>query len=78
MYKFMGKIIGKAIYEDILIEPVFSRAFLNLVLDEKNDFEELKYVDLTLYKNLLKLKHSKENIENYGLSFAIDENVMGV
>ena len=55
----MGKIIGKSIYEDILIEPVFSRAFLNLVLDENNDFEELKYVDRTLYNNLSKLKHSE-------------------
>jgi ubiquitin-protein ligase E3 C len=73
----MGKIIGKAIYEDILIEPVFSRAFLNLVLDEKNDFEELKYVDFTLYKNLSKLKYSKEDIGTLGLTFEIYENFMG-
>lgn len=40
-FEFLGKIVGKAIYENILIEPVMSRVFLNLILGQKNTIEEL-------------------------------------
>ncbi len=55
----MGTIVGKAIYENILIEPVFSRAFLNKIIGRNNDFEEFAFVDPVLYNNLLKLKHTE-------------------
>jgi ubiquitin-protein ligase E3 C len=32
MFKFIGKIIAKAIYEEILIEPIFSKVLLNMLL----------------------------------------------
>jgi len=39
MYFFIGKILAKAIYEQILIEPIFSKAFINLLINKNNDFK---------------------------------------
>jgi hypothetical protein len=58
-YKLIGKIVGKAIYENILIEPVLSRVFLNRILGKKNTIDELSFIDSDLYKNLMKLKREK-------------------
>ena len=58
MYEFIGKILAKAIYEGILIEPILSKAFLNLIIGKNNDFKELAFLDPELHKSLLALKHN--------------------
>ncbi len=55
--------IGKAFYEGVLIEPIISRAFLNIVLGRKNSFNDLKYFDMDLYKSLSALK--KDQVKKY-------------
>lgn len=55
---FIGKILAKAIYEEILIEPILSRAFLNLIVGKTNDLKELAFLDPELHKNLSHLKHN--------------------
>ena len=57
LFKFLGRLTGKAIYEHILLESVFSVIFLNRILRTPNTVNELKYADPTLYKNLMLLKH---------------------
>ena len=76
---FLGKIVGKALYDNILIEPVFSRSFLNGLLGRKNVFNDLGSLDKALYKSLLFLKHAedKEMIKQMGLTFSLVENCMG-
>jgi hypothetical protein len=76
-YQFLGKIVGKAIYENILIEPVFSRVFLNQILGRRNGFEELQFLDNNLYKNLLYLKHTREDVSQLQLTFACIESYLG-
>ena len=39
------QVVGKAIYEMMLLEPQFSRAFLNRVLCRESDIEELCMVE---------------------------------
>jgi len=48
-YYFIGKMTAKAIYDRILIKPVLSKLFLNLILDTKNELEDLKYLDSDIY-----------------------------
>jgi len=48
---------GKAIYEHILLDSMFSVIFLNRILRIANTINELKYADPILYKNLMLLKH---------------------
>ena len=44
LFYFLGKVVGKAIYEMMLLEPQFSRAFLNRVLQRDSDIEAFKDV----------------------------------
>jgi len=74
-YEFIGRLIGKAIYEGVIIEPVLSRAFLNVILNKKNTLNELKYYDIDLYKTLHRLKYEKSN--DLGITFSITEENYG-
>lgn len=75
MMEFLGKLVGKAVYENILIEPIFSRSFLNSLLGRKNQLNDLACIDRALYKSLLFLKHSEDEniIKELGLTFSLIE-----
>jgi len=71
-YEFLGRVLGKAVYESILVEPQFCLPFLNQLLGKRNSLEDLKNFDIEYYNNLTKLLDLKEDeIENLGLSFEI-------
>ncbi|KAH8582001.1 E3A like HECT domain containing ubiquitin ligase [Cryptosporidium sp. chipmunk genotype I] len=61
LFEFLGKIVGKAIYEKILLEIEFNPVFLNSVFEQNNDFADLLNLDEELYKSLNYIK----NLENY-------------
>jgi ubiquitin-protein ligase E3 C len=61
-YEFIGKLIGKAVYEGINIEQKFAEPFLNLLIGRQNTFEDLQYIDPDIYRSLLALKHSEDDI----------------
>lgn len=44
-YLFMGKMLGKAVYEEILVEPQFSGMFLNHLLGRTNFIDDLVTLD---------------------------------
>lgn len=69
---------GKAIYENILIEPMLSVIFLNRILRIPNTINELKYADQMLYKSLVQLKHKAGIVDTLGLTFSVSNNTMGV
>ena len=50
-------IVGKAIYEGILIQPIFSRPFLNKVIGKTNHIDDLKLFDDKLYESLMYIKY---------------------
>jgi len=77
LFNFIGRMTGKAIYEHILIDSMFSVIFLNRILRIPNTINELKYADPMLYKNLMLLKHKNDVAEKLGLTFSIDEMVFG-
>jgi ubiquitin-protein ligase E3 C len=54
-YEFLGRVLGKAVYESILVEPQFCLPFLNQLLGKSNSVEDLKNLDLEYYKNITKL-----------------------
>ena len=67
-FSFLGRILGKAVYESILVEPQFSKFFLNKVLGRVNYVDDLMSLDSDLYENLLQLK-SLERVEDADLNF---------
>ena len=59
LYTFVGRILGKAIYENITVDPQFTHFFLSYINGKYNFFniiDDLKTLDAELYKNLMFLK----------------------
>ena len=69
-FEFVGKLVGKSIYENILIEPKFSGPFLNIMIGKTNSFEDLQFLDRGLYSTLLHIKHTPEDISASELTFS--------
>ena len=76
---FLGKIVGKCLYEHILIDIDFAPFFLKKLLNYSNSFsstfDDLASLDSTLYKNLAKLAvlTDPEMIESLDLTFEISD-----
>ncbi|KDR68230.1 hypothetical protein GALMADRAFT_78846 [Galerina marginata CBS 339.88] len=70
-YWFIGYIIGKAVYEGILVEVGFAYFFLSKWLGRRSYFDDLLSLDPDLHRRLLSLKHSTDNIEGLSLYFTI-------
>lgn len=71
-YEFLGRVLGKAVYESILVEPQFCLPFLNQLLGKSNTLEDLKNFDPEYYRNLVKLLSLSANeIDSLGLSLEL-------
>ena len=74
-YEFLGRVLGKAIYESILVEPQFCLPFLNKLLGKQNSLDDLKNLDPEYYKNLKSLRHmSAQEIKDLGLTFELHDS----
>ena len=65
------QVLGKAMYEGILIEPRFALHFLNKLLGNENHFDEMRLLDKDVYKNLLFMKKFEGDFEDLGLCFDV-------
>eukprot|EP00933_Yihiella_yeosuensis_P036201 TRINITY_DN29936_c0_g1_i1.p1 TRINITY_DN29936_c0_g1~~TRINITY_DN29936_c0_g1_i1.p1 ORF type:complete len:430 (+),score=57.74 TRINITY_DN29936_c0_g1_i1:158-1291(+) len=76
LYAFLGKVVGKAIYEMFLLEPQFSSVFLNRMLSRTNEVDDVSALDRDLHKNMLQIKES-EDVESLGLTFSLTVPQLG-
>jgi hypothetical protein len=51
-YEFLGRVLGKSMYESILVEPQFCLPFLNQLLGKQNSLEDLKNFDLEFLQTI--------------------------
>jgi ubiquitin-protein ligase E3 C len=71
-YAFLGRVLAKALYEGILVEPQFCLPFLNVLLGKTNNLEDLKNYDEEYYVNLNKLRRLDDGeIEMVDLTFEL-------
>ncbi|MCO5588845.1 hypothetical protein L7F22_042805 [Adiantum nelumboides] len=77
MLEFLGRIVGKAIYEGILLEFQFSHAFIWKLLGRYVFFDELSALDPELHQNLLYLKHYDGDAVDLALDFTVTEELFG-
>ncbi len=71
-YKFLGRVLGKAVYESILVEPQFCLPLLNQLLGQHNTIDDLKNLDPVYYKHLNALRQmTSDQIDNLGLTFEV-------
>lgn len=77
LFEFIGKAIGKAVYEGILLDVQFAGFLLARLLGRNVFLEELKELDDEVWKNLTFIKHYEGDVEDLGLTFETDEEVLG-
>ncbi|CAH7688506.1 hypothetical protein BY996DRAFT_8560820, partial [Phakopsora pachyrhizi] len=74
-YKFLGQVLGKALYEGILVDVDFADFFLNKWLGKQSYLDDLASLDPELYQGLLFLKNYKGDVEaDLSLNFTITIN----
>ncbi|XP_059156173.1 ubiquitin-protein ligase E3C-like [Physella acuta] len=79
-YFFLGRMLGKALMENLLVELPFASFFLSKILSPGNanlDIHHLQSMDPVMYKNLLFLKHYEGDVADLGLDFTVVNSEFG-
>lgn len=80
-YEFLGRIIGKCLYEGILIDIVFAGFFLLKWAAAASDagyranVNDLREFDEELYNGMMRLKNYSGNVSELGLDFTIEDQI---
>lgn len=80
-YEFLGRIIGKCLYEGILIDVVFAGFFLLKWAAAAADsgyrasINDLREFDEELYHGMMRLKNYPGDVSDLGLDFTIEDQV---
>ncbi|KAJ7227472.1 HECT-domain-containing protein [Mycena pura] len=77
-YRFIGRIIGKAMHEGILVDIAFAGFFLAKWLGKQSFLDDLASLDPELYNGLIFLKHYAGNPEDLSLNFTVAVEDFGV
>jgi len=75
LMEFFGRLIGKAIYDGIVVDIPFAEFFLKRVNGRGNQFQmhDLPELDEDLYKSMMNVKEYKGDIADLCLYFTVDE-----
>ncbi|XP_059616047.1 ubiquitin-protein ligase E3B [Phlebotomus argentipes] len=82
LFEFVGRMLGKAVYEGFLVEVPFASFFLSQLLGQTHQalyscMDELPSLDKELYRSLTFIKHYQGDVSELDLTFSVDEDVMG-
>ncbi len=75
-FKFVGRIIGKAIYDGRLLDAYFSRSFYKHILGKAVDYRDIEAVDPEYYKSLVWMLENDITDVMY-LTFSVDAEDFG-
>ncbi|CAA7268920.1 unnamed protein product [Cyclocybe aegerita] len=70
-YRFIGRILAKALYEGILVDIAFAGFFLAKWLGRQSFLDDLASLDSELYNGLIYLKNYPGNPEDLALNFTV-------
>ncbi|KAI5644947.1 HECT-domain (ubiquitin-transferase) domain-containing protein [Phthorimaea operculella] len=78
-YYFVGRMLGKALYENLLVELPLAEFFLGKLCSSRDpDVHALASLDPGLYRGLLMLKsHKRQDVPDLGLDFTIVSDELG-
>jgi len=82
MFFFVGRMLGKALYEGIVLDTPFANFFLRHLLGHHHTalyspIDELPSLDTEFYKNLTWVKRYEGDVSDLGLTFTYEEDVLG-
>lgn len=81
LFEFLGRILGKALYEGITIQPQFAHLFLSFLRGDHNYLHlltDLSTIDKQLYNNLMFLKTYDGDAADLCLTFTVANDDFGV
>ena len=61
-FSFIGRIIAKALIDNITINLCFNKIIYKMIIDENISFEDMKFIDKPLYLSLNELKNMDQNV----------------
>lgn len=69
-FSFLGRVIGKALYEEVLVDLPFASFFLTKILGRRaNDLDDLPSLDGAMYKSLKFLQRYSGDARDLSLTF---------
>ena len=71
IFYFVGLVVGRAMYDNILIETEFCQFFLRKILGKINYLNELQSLDKEMFNNLKFLKNYKGEVADLFLTFSV-------
>ncbi|XP_033230447.1 ubiquitin-protein ligase E3B isoform X2 [Belonocnema kinseyi] len=82
LFEFVGRMLGKAVYEGIVVDVPFASFFVSQFSGQTggalySSLDELASLDRDLYRSLTLVKHYKGDVQQLELTFSLDEDVMG-
>lgn len=79
LFEFLGRILGKALYEGITIKPQFAHFFLSFLRGYNflHMLHDLYTIDKVLYNNLMFLKTYEGDAEDLCLTFTVANDDFG-
>jgi len=77
LMQLAGKVVGKALYEGLLIEVPFAPFFLARIAGQPPTVSDLRVLDPVLHRSLRRLAAYEGDFAPLGLSFAVTEDVLG-
>ncbi|XP_046427763.1 ubiquitin-protein ligase E3B [Neodiprion pinetum] len=82
LFEFVGRMLGKAVYEGIVVDVPFASFFVSQFSGQAGGalyswLDELASLDRDLYRSLTLVKHFKGDVRQLELTFSLDEDVLG-
>ncbi|EFN88458.1 Ubiquitin-protein ligase E3B [Harpegnathos saltator] len=82
LFEFVGRMLGKAVYEGIVVDVPFASFFVSQFSGQAGGalyswLDELASLDRDLYRSLTLVKHYKSDVRQLELTFSLDEDVLG-
>nr|CAG8455076.1 13988_t:CDS:10 [Entrophospora candida] len=73
-FKFVGRVIGKAIYDGRLLDAYFTRSFYKHILGKAVDYRDVEAIDLGYYNSLVwMLNNDITNVVDLTFSVEVDD-----
>ncbi|KAI9282573.1 hypothetical protein BY458DRAFT_467864 [Sporodiniella umbellata] len=73
-FKFVGRILGKAIHDGRLLDAYFTRSFYKMILGRPVDYKDMEAIDPTYYKSLeWMLANDIKNVIDLTFSVEVEE-----
>lgn len=74
-FKFIGRVIGKALFDGELLELHFSKPLYKMMVGDDLIFEDLQDLDNEFHRSCL--WSMKEDVTNLGLTFSVNRDYFG-